>query len=622
MNLRSIKSFTCRRVPAVLLLSAMVTVSPGMAYQARAEPVESVISGMEADESVITNDESANELPDDSVESAEPDQGMAETEQSEPESVTDESQPEIPDESSNPHDEKEDPPDESRTDEGHADESTDKTPEKGEPKPDKHADERSSDRGKQPKPSKENKPVPSGSAKETKKESTAESPVPTPAAGRIPEQQTDNNTEKVITIPSVSSDSTVSAQNPGKQWKLVERKTEEFKLVDGAVWTTAETVKAQLNVRIGKGTDHDVAGRIRKGGVFFVLDDKTDDDWVFIETEDSGQHVLRGYVLREFITETNAKARFKKYGDKYRSYVQVSKTEKDNPVFGDVKKTVYRHLVKEHTRVTYEWKMEENELVKTQSAAASADRTEIIRYAQQFLGNPYVWGGESLTDGCDCSGFTMQVYRHFGIELPRCSYEQAEVGIKINAEDALPGDLLFYARNGTIYHVLMYIGEGKAINASSSMTGIIISNVDYDKTCWGVRMIEDNTGEGIYSPDRTNYTQSDLELIWAIVAQEDDKSYEGALAVISSAMNRADRNYGGYGQSVLAQLTADGQYCYSPKVSDPSLYQRRLGGNVADFVKEAVSDCLTKGVRNHDYLNFRSSNRTGRYIRIGDNWYF
>ena len=177
-------------------------------------------------------------------------------------------------------------------------------------------------------------------------------------------------------------------------------------------------------------------------------------------------------------------------------------------------------------------------------------------------------------------------------------------------------------RNGTVYHVLMYIGDGQAINASSSSTGIIISNVDYGKTCWGVRLIGTETPEGEYEPDRTNYSQSDLELIWAVVAQEDDKSYEGALAVISSAMNRADKNYGGYGKTVLEQLTADGQYCYSPKVSDSSLYQRRLGGNVADYVKQAVSDCLTKGIRNHDYLNFRSSNRTGLYTRIGDNWYF
>ena len=128
-------------------------------------------------------------------------------------------------------------------------------------------------------------------------------------------------------------------------------------------------------------------------------------------------------------------------------------------------------------------------------------------------------------------------------------------------------------------------------------------------------------GAGNYT-DSTNYTQEQLELIWAITAQEDDKSYEGALAVISTAMNRADSNYGGHGTDALSQLTADGQFCYSPSVSNPIYYQRRLGGNVPEYVKQAVYDCLEKGVRNHSYLNFRSSNRTGNYIQIGGNWFF
>jgi hypothetical protein len=128
-------------------------------------------------------------------------------------------------------------------------------------------------------------------------------------------------------------------------------------------------------------------------------------------------------------------------------------------------------------------------------------------------------------------------------------------------------------------------------------------------------------GAGNYT-DSTNYSQDQLELIWAITAQEDDTSYEGALAVISTAMNRAEQNYGGHGVDALSQLTADGQFCYSPSVSDPIYYQRRLNGNVPEFVKQAVFDCLEKGVRNHTYLNFRSSNRTGNYTQIGGNWFF
>lgn len=116
------------------------------------------------------------------------------------------------------------------------------------------------------------------------------------------------------------------------------------------------------------------------------------------------------------------------------------------------------------------------------------------------------------------------------------------------------------------------------------------------------------------------YSQSELELIWAIVAQEDDKSYTGALAVISCAMNRADRNYGGHGTDPLSQLTAAGQFCYSPSISASIYWQRRLGGNVPSYVKQAVADCLG-GVRNHSYIYFRSRSAAGR-VQIGGNWYF
>ena len=125
-----------------------------------------------------------------------------------------------------------------------------------------------------------------------------------------------------------------------------------------------------------------------------------------------------------------------------------------------------------------------------------------------------------------------------------------------------------------------------------------------------------NAAAAVYS-----YSQSELELIWAIVAQEDDKSYTGALAVISCAMNRADINYGGHGRDPLSQLTAYNQFCYSPTISASVHWQRRLGGHVPSHVKQAVSDCLTGGLRNHKCLYFRSYNGPGR-TKIGGNYYF
>ena len=92
--------------------------------------------------------------------------------------------------------------------------------------------------------------------------------------------------------------------------------------------------------------------------------------------------------------------------------------------------------------------------------------------------------------------------------------------------------------------------------------------------------------------------------------------------LLGYVMNRADINYGGHGTTALGQLTAYNQFCYSPTISSSIYWQRRLGGNVPDYVKQAVNDCLTKGIRNHGYLYFRSSNRTGTYVQIGGNWYF
>ena len=100
----------------------------------------------------------------------------------------------------------------------------------------------------------------------------------------------------------------------------------------------------------------------------------------------------------------------------------------------------------------------------------------IVAYAMQFLGNPYVWGGTSLTNGCDCSGFTMQIWAHFGKGLPHSSAAQA--GCTTSVSNPIPGDLFFYGSGG-VSHVAMYIGGGQVIHASNHRDGIKISNAYY-----------------------------------------------------------------------------------------------------------------------------------------------
>lgn len=112
--------------------------------------------------------------------------------------------------------------------------------------------------------------------------------------------------------------------------------------------------------------------------------------------------------------------------------------------------------------------------------AAMAFRNKIVNFACQFVGNRYVWGGTSLTHGCDCSGFTQSVLKNFGISVPRVSRDQARTGSKVTSANMRPGDLIFYAnRSGTINHVGMYIGNGQVVNAASTRSGIRIYRWNY-----------------------------------------------------------------------------------------------------------------------------------------------
>lgn len=106
-------------------------------------------------------------------------------------------------------------------------------------------------------------------------------------------------------------------------------------------------------------------------------------------------------------------------------------------------------------------------------------RDSVVEYALQFVGNPYVYGGTSLTNGTDCSGFTMSVYKNFGISINRTSREQAYNGNSIKRSELQKGDLVFYTSGGRINHVAMYIGNGKIVHASNPSTGIKVSDMDY-----------------------------------------------------------------------------------------------------------------------------------------------
>ena len=120
--------------------------------------------------------------------------------------------------------------------------------------------------------------------------------------------------------------------------------------------------------------------------------------------------------------------------------------------------------------------------------------SEVVNYALQFVGNPYKYGGTSLTNGADCSGFVQSVYAHFNYSLSRTSKEQAKTAgytdVSLKESELQPGDLIFYAKsNGVVYHVALYIGDGKVVHAANSKSGIIVSEYNYMKPYKARRVI-------------------------------------------------------------------------------------------------------------------------------------
>ena len=133
---------------------------------------------------------------------------------------------------------------------------------------------------------------------------------------------------------------------------------------------------------------------------------------------------------------------------------------------------------KAEAEVIAQERLEAEEERKAAEEARLEMRQGIVDFALQFVGNPYVYGGTSLTNGADCSGFVMSVFAEFGYELPRVAAAQCAASEKKSVADIEAGDLVFYG-DGGIDHVALYIGDGKIVHASTAATGIKVSDYDY-----------------------------------------------------------------------------------------------------------------------------------------------
>ena len=180
---------------------------------------------------------------------------------------------------------------------------------------------------------------------------------------------------------------------------------------------------------------------------------------------------------------------------------------------------VYYYYDEEADETVYYYEEEDEKTGETvrHTTTTSGDTTgsSIVEYAQQFVGNPYVWGGESLTNGADCSGFTQAVFSDMGISIGRTAAEQAEGGEEVDLDDIQAGDILYYYNDeGRIGHVTIYNGDGTVTHASNPENGIRISDVDY-RTPAGARRYwteeETEDEEEDYNNEEENNNDNDNE---------------------------------------------------------------------------------------------------------------
>ena len=299
-----------------------------------------------------------------------------------------------------------------------------------------------------------------------------------------------------------------------------ELKLEEFIQIaeddQGASWGytnigVANVESGNLNVRAVSSTDGKLVGKLPKDAACEVVE--TVDDWAHIK---SGE--VEGYVSKEFLL-TGPEARIRAMelvhtvaiantdGLNVRQepnttseiVTQVGQGEEMEYVETGSDGWVKISIDGEDAYVSQDYVTVEEKLdtaiTMTEllyGQGVSDVRVDLVEYAKQFIGNPYVWGGTSLTKGADCSGFVLSVFKKYGITLSHSSRAQANEGTKISASELKPGDLVFYGNGkGNNNNVAIYIGGGQVIHASSPKTGIKISSYKYRTPVKCVRVIHD-----------------------------------------------------------------------------------------------------------------------------------
>ncbi|MBD5491231.1 MAG: SH3 domain-containing protein [Lachnospiraceae bacterium] len=339
-----------------------------------------------------------------------------------------------------------------------------------------------------------------------------------PYDGETETEQEDADGEEETAEKSAGTAQDILNDSIGSGTILVSNKTAEdyelaYERAKNANWGYTNLgiadVSDNLNIRAIAAEDGRLVGKLPKDAACEVLE--TDEEWVHIK---SGN--VEGYVSKDFLlTGVSAKMKAEELATTIARVTTDSlKVRAEANTDSEVITLVPRGEELEVSAVEGDWVkvfLDDDEVyVSGEYVEVSAElgtavtmsellygqgisdvRVDICQYAKEFIGNPYVWGGTSLTKGADCSGFVMSVFKKYGVRLPHSSRAQANCGTTIKVSEAKPGDLIFYGKGKTINHVAIYIGNGQVVHASNPKTGIRISNVSYRSPLKAVRILYD-----------------------------------------------------------------------------------------------------------------------------------